>query len=103
MRNLLPILILSLVVSVGSKSRAAPKEIKLAPPVKLKLGGKFVKISHSGPNLIDFDGDKKLDLLVGNIWGAVRFFKNTGTSAEPKYTDNGPLKANGVVVDLDNW
>lgn len=33
----------------------------------------------------DFDGDERLDLVVGDTYGAVRFFRNTGTRHLPRF------------------
>lgn len=38
------------------------------------------------PQLYDVDGDNKLDLLVGEQDGRVRYFQNTGTAAAPVFT-----------------
>jgi hypothetical protein len=38
------------------------------------------------PQLYDVDGDNKLDLLVGEQDGRVRYFHNTGTAAAPVFT-----------------
>jgi hypothetical protein len=37
------------------------------------------------PTFADFDGDGKIDLLVGNWQGRLLVFRNTGTNARPMY------------------
>ncbi|MBN2056938.1 VCBS repeat-containing protein [bacterium] len=69
--------------------------------------------SHAAPAHIDWNGDGKRDLLVGNYWGEVLFFENSGTDTAPAFTwyeylqtgysavDVGQL-AQPVPVDWDN-
>ena len=45
----------------------------------------------AGPCLADWDGDGKLDLLLGSGSGEVRFFRNTGTIRQPEWTESTVL------------
>ena len=51
---------------------------------------------YSTPNLIDVNGDHKVDLVVGDLLGGISYYKNTGTNANPVYTaqtgDANPFK-----------
>jgi hypothetical protein len=56
-------------------------------PHKLRADGKEIEIAapgDAGPAVADWDGDGKLDLLSGTGDGSVVFFRNVGTSREPK-------------------
>ncbi|MFN3597531.1 MAG: FG-GAP repeat domain-containing protein [Rubricoccaceae bacterium] len=47
----------------------------------------------SAPHLADLDGDGRLDLLVGTGEGAIRVFRNEGTSQAPRFAEAAPVPA----------
>src|SRR5262249_4135057 len=69
--------------------------------------------SASAVSVADWDGDGKLDLLIGNIMGEVYWLKNEGTKTalrsgarQPIYAGGSPLKVESsdthrVAVDWD--
>ncbi len=40
----------------------------------------------STPQLIDLDRDGKIDLVVGDMWGRLRYYRNIGTTSVPKWS-----------------
>ncbi len=68
-------------------------------PVYLEQVDPFVKsLSLARPVAFDWNGDGKLDLIIGNSAGYVQYFENTGTRERPAFTDRGNLKAGGQVI-----
>ncbi|HYN07963.1 MAG TPA: VCBS repeat-containing protein [Vicinamibacterales bacterium] len=43
------------------------------------------KASHSTPALVDIDGDRDLDMFVGQANGSVLFYRNAGTPKAPRF------------------
>ena len=56
-----------------------------------KLPGIVAREGDAGPCLADWDGDGKLDLLLGSGSGEVRFFRNTGNTRQPEWTESSVL------------
>lgn len=47
---------------------------------------KLTRGRNATPTLGDIDGDGDLDLFVGESSGALNFYRNTGTSSDPRFT-----------------
>ncbi|MCK6478975.1 MAG: hypothetical protein L6R43_02150 [Planctomycetes bacterium] len=71
---------------------------RLGPPVKV-LDGKEpidVEVGHATPNLLDWDGDGKRDLLVGQFGGGrLRFYRNVGRDDAPAFEGFAYVQAGG--------
>ena len=46
----------------------------------------------SSPVFADMNGDGKLDLLIGEYYGTIYWYKNDGTASDPVWTSMGQLK-----------
>jgi hypothetical protein len=73
-------------------------------PVKIHAGGKPIDVQRSGhaaPFVGDFDGDGKLDLLVGQYHdGRLRIYRNVGTNREPKFDSYTWFEAGGKIASV---
>jgi hypothetical protein len=71
---------------------------RFAPPVRLEAAGKPIDtaVGHAAPLVVDFDGDGKNDLLVGQFGdGLLWIYKNVGTNAQPRYAAGMKFQAAG--------
>jgi hypothetical protein len=67
------------------RNDGSAKSHAFTSPAKLTAGGQAISAPHgdAGPVAADWDGDGRLDLLVGAGDGSVLWYRNTGTPAEP--------------------
>ena len=83
----------------SEQPRAQPAvSYRFAPPVRLEAAGKPIdtEIGHAAPLVVDFDGDGKNDLLVGQFGdGILWIYKNIGTNAQPRYAAGVKFQAGG--------
>jgi len=74
------------------------------PPVRLTAADGMidsgVSWGHSGPWIVDVDGDGLKDLVVGDFSGFFRFYRNIGTNEEPRYAKAVNLRAGGVDAQV---
>lgn len=50
------------------------------------------------PNVVDWNGDDKLDIVAGNAAGQLLFFENRGTNANPQYLPAARIQAGGTDI-----
>jgi hypothetical protein len=61
------------------------KELEFGTPRRLEADGKAIKLSgDAGPTVADWDGDGRLDLIVGADDGSVVWYRNVSSAKEPK-------------------
>lgn len=46
-------------------------------------GPEEARYGYTNPEFCDWDGDGLIDLLLGDVWGATRWYQNTGTPTQP--------------------
>lgn len=58
----------------------------------------------SDPTFVDVDGDGDFDAFIGNSYGTINYFKNTGTQKKPKFQEqtNNQNPFNGLDVGRDS-
>ena len=70
----------------------------LEKPVKIKVGEEPIDVltGHAAPYVCDWNGDGKLDLLVGQFGGGkLRIYENVGAAARPKFEKHVLFRAEG--------
>jgi hypothetical protein len=80
---------------------------QLRAPVRVKVGRHYIDTgkdgAHSGPRVIDLDGDGNKDLVVGALNGRFGVYQNIGTNKERSFESRGYMKADGKDIVLHNW
>ncbi len=67
-----------------------------AAPIK-GPNGRF-GLTRCDPTVVDWDGDKKKDLLLADENGFLTFFPNSGTDSEPRFESAVKLSAKGWPI-----
>jgi hypothetical protein len=80
--------------NVGEANTAV---LRIAEPVPVKqfeeqigTANPFAQVDvgfFSTPSFADIDGDGKLDVVIGNILGDIKYYKNTGTANRPSFSE----------------
>jgi len=56
--------------------------------------------TRSSPVVLDYDSDGRKDLIVGNTYGQLLLYPNTGTDAAPTFSGYTYMESDGVDIDL---
>lgn len=73
---------------------------ELAPPVRLEADGKVidVDVGHAAPFVVDWDGDGRPDLLVGQFGdGRLRIHRRVGDAGAARLDAGTWFEAGGAV------
>jgi hypothetical protein len=67
-------------------NEGTPSQPAFGPPQRLEAAGRPVIAAggDAGPCLADWDGDGRLDLLVGSAAGTVVWYRNVGSTSQPQ-------------------
>ncbi len=78
---------------------------KMGKLTLIKADGKAIECSppYAAPCIYDYDQDGLDDLIVGEIFGKFRFYKNKGTKSTPVYENFSYIQANGKDAKVENW
>ena len=103
----------TLLASAPFAALATAQSKELQPPVRILAGDQPIDVTtgHAAPYVLDFDGDGKKDLLVGEFadgWkqpagfvnGRLRIYRNVGTNAAPRFAGFEFVQAGGGTATV---
>ena len=76
------------------------KKIELSEPIDLPEAG-TPELNYM--SVADYNGDNKLDLIVGNFAGELAVKINSGTKEAPSFKAKENLKVNGENLKITHW
>jgi hypothetical protein len=86
--------VLGEVYLIPNEGKPTPKSLVFGTPRRLLAAGKPIKVNgDASPAVADWDGDGKLDLIVGAEDGSVVWYRNIGSVQEPRLDVARPLIA----------
>lgn len=95
---------MALVAGLSAQFEVVNEEQLFASPVRLMAGEKYMgaKRLYPSPVFHDVNGDGKLDVVVGDLWGGLTVALRTGDGMEfaaEKELEN----ADGQPLKFNNW
>jgi hypothetical protein len=103
------VLVASTAWSQGTKISASPVGLrapKFAAPVRLKAGEAWIGLKRHYPSPVfqDMNGDGRLDLVIGDLPGALTVALRAPGDGFPVYAAESRLKGrDGKDLDFSNW
>lgn len=79
---------------------------EFAPPVRIKAGADYVgaKRLFPSPVMRDVDGDGRLDIVVGDLFGGVTYARRDASLERIGFAAKQKLKdRDGDAIDFHNW
>lgn len=71
---------------------------------RIKAGDSYLDMrSYSAPLFYDFDKDGLKDLILGELKGFIRIYKNVGTEGRPLFDNYSKLQAGGADIVIPNY
>lgn len=93
--------------TAGSSRRAEPPRApSFAPPVRLQAGSELMGIQrlYPSPVLHDMNDDGRVDIVLGDLWGAVTIAPGLAGDGVPTWGVDAALKASdGNDLKFSNW
>ena len=86
---------------------ADPPKPQFDPPVRLTADGRPInqteKLLYPSPVLLDIDGDTRVELVVGDLWGKLRVYPAAGKRGELAWGKGANLQVKGKDLTVPNW
>lgn len=90
----------------AAQQPAATEALTFAPPVRIQAGDKYLGEGRLYPSPVfhDVDGDGRLDIVIGDLPGALTYAPRLPGDGAPRFGKEQPLLgAEGKPVKFHNW